>query len=227
MILAVLPFVGELLRWEVRYLNLVCGQAQAEVSQGPDQSLRIEGTAKNADWYSAIYTLNDRVLSHWRPGQGSQRYETWFTEGGFVEEQRWSFDPTGIDTWRRQWKQGAWQTSEGRRTGGPGLEDPVSAFFRLRIEPGPGPWSFPVFSGKSSWTLTVTPVGTVYPAQGPDGAVPAQDYTLTTAHRGDLEQKGRLVLTLSNDEARLPLALVAHTNVGAIRARLVSRRPPR
>lgn len=227
MLLAVLPFVGELLRWEVRYLNLVCGHAQAEVSPGPDDTVLIEGTAQNADWYSAIYTLDDRVVSHWRPGEGSLRYETWFKEGGFIEEQRWRFDPTGIDTWRRQWKQGAWQESTRRRAGGPGLEDPVSAFFRLRSEPGPGPWSFPVFSGKITWTLTVTPQGPVHTVQGPDGAVPAQDYALTTAHRGDLEQKGRLVLTLSDDAERVPLALVAHTNVGALRARLVSRRPPR
>jgi hypothetical protein len=123
------------------------------------------------------------------------------------------------DGWR------AWED----RYPGPGrpVEDPQSAFYRLRLlalTPGER-YRFPVFSGRETWDLEVLvePRETLETALGTLAVLPVR---LFTRHHGDLEQRGRIVVYLTDDVHRVPVRAILHTNFGAIHADLTAWTPP-
>lgn len=214
------PFDGETLRWEVRYAGVVAGHAGASARAEGDR-LIFEGWAKNADWYAAIYTIDDLVRSTWLPGQGSERYQTWFREGGFHQDQDMRLSPQCVEVWRRQLRDGAWHEWSNRYAASPGAEDPVSALYVLRGLDGAGPWTTPVFTGKRTSPVVIRREGisTVDTVAGP---MPADVFELTAPHQGEVEQRGRFLVYLSQDARRLPLRATLATNIGTIRADLVA-----
>ena len=209
-------------------MKVKAGQAWAEVKAGDAGTLHIRGGAKNADWYGRFYTIDDLVRSQWDPsGPGSLSYTTRFREGSFHQDQVMDIAADGIRVERSQRFDTGWRSwvDEYPGPGGP-VEDPTTAFFRLRLLPlvSGEVYSFPVFSGKETWELRVEvePRTRLETALGELEVIPVR---LFTKHQGDLEQKGRIVLYLSDDERRVPVRAILQTNVGPIRADIISYTP--
>lgn len=226
---APLPFgPGERIRWELRYLGVLAGFAWAEVEDAGGGLVRLRGGASNAAWYAAIYTLDDLVESLWDPaGPGSLRYVTRFREGGFHQDQRMEIRAEGVRVARRQRFAEGWREWEDSYPGpGRPVEDPQSAFYRLRLLPlVPGErYRFPVFSGRETWDLDVLveQPEQIATALGERRVLPVR---LFTRHRGQLEQRGRIEVYLTDDPRRLPVRAVLHTNFGAVRADLTTCEP--
>jgi hypothetical protein len=224
-----LPFgPGERLGWELRYLGVLAGFAWAEVEDAGDGRVILRGGARNAPWYAAIYTLDDLVESLWDPAApGSSRYVTRFREGGFHQDQRMEIAPDEVRVARRQRFHEGWREWEDRYPGpARPVEDPQSAFYRLRTLPlVPGErYRFPVFSGRETWDLdlVVEPPEVLRTALGERRVLPVR---LFTRHHGDLEQRGRIVVYVTDDARRLPVRAVLHTNFGAVRADLTTCEP--
>ena len=211
-------------------MKVRAGHAWAEVGQGDDGALLITGGVRNAHWYARFYTIDDWVQSRWDPlALGSSRYLTRFREGDFHQDQHVEIASDAIRVERSQ------RFSEGWREWvddypGPGraVEDPTTAFFRIRLLPltSGESYRFPVFSGRETWELRVE-VGrrrTLDTALGELRVIPVRVFT---RHQGDLEQKGRIELFLSDDSRRIPVRAIMHTNVGPIRADITSYEPPK
>ena len=220
---------GERIRWSVSYMKVQAGQAWAEVAPAPGGALLITGGARNAAWYGRIYTIDDEVRSLWNPaGPGSSSYVTRFREGGFHQDQRMEITPDGIRVERSQRFDDGWRSWTDSYPG-PGLavEDPTTAFFRVRLLPlvSGESYRFPVFSGRETWELRVEvqPRAMLETALGELSVIPVRVFT---HHQGDLEQKGRITLYLSDDSRRIPVRAIMHTNVGPIRADIISYQPP-
>jgi hypothetical protein len=224
-----LPFgPGERIRWAVSAMGVRAGEAWVEVSAGDGDALIIGGGARNAAWYGRFYTIDDRVRSCWSPeGPGSRAYTTRFREGGFHQDQHMEIGEEAIVVERGQRFSEGWRewTDRYDGPGGP-VEDPTSAFFRIRLLPldSGEHYSFQVFSGRETWELRVRvePRERLVTALGELWVIPVQ---LFTRHQGDLEQRGRIVLYLTDDSRRIPVRAIMHTNVGAIRADITSYEP--
>ncbi len=227
---AALPFgPGERVRWSVTYMKVKAGQAWVSVDRQDDGLLSIVGGARNASWYGRFYTIDDEVRSSWDPrGPGSRRYVTRFREGGFHQDQRIEIAPDGIRVERSQRFDDGWKDwVEDYEGPGRAVEDPTTAFFRIRLLPlvSGESYRFPVFSGRETWELRVDvePRQSLKTALGELQVIPVQIFT---QHQGDLEQRGRIVLYLSDDSRRIPVRAIMHTNVGPIRADIISYQPP-
>jgi len=216
---------GERMRWDVTYAGMVAGQAWAEVKVDGG-TLLLSGGAKNADWYEPFYKIDDWVQSTWVPGQGSLRYETRFREGRFHQDQDMRFEESGIEVARRQLKSEGWKEWTTPYPPAPGVEDPVSALYAMRALEGDGPWTLQVFSGKKSWPLSIEPVerATIDTIFGKD--TPVRVVELKSLHEGDVKQRGRFFVTLTDDERRIPVRAVIKTNIRSIKADLVSYAAP-
>ncbi len=220
---------GERIRWSVSYVKVKAGTAWASVDAGEGSTLAISGGARNADWYARFYTIDDLVQSVWDPdGPGSVHYTTRFREGGFHQDQEMRIGADGITVARSQRFDEGWRSWEDAYPGPGGpVEDPTTAFFRVRLLPlvSGESYRFPVFSGRETWELRVQvePRERLETAIGELPVIPVQVFT---RHQGDLEQRGRIVLYISDDSRRIPVRAIMHTNVGAIRADIISYQPP-
>lgn len=223
---APLAFEGEYLRWEIKYMGVTGGFAEAWTEAGEDGRLVTTGIAQNAPWYAKIYTLDDRVRSTWDPAGGSSAYDTWFREGKFQQDQEMRLGADAITVQDRILREDGWKEWQHEYPAHPGAEDPVSAFFRLRMMDLATAQRFPVFSGKRTWTLEVVPRKTERLKTAAFGPVDTQLVELRTAHEGDLEQKGRFLLWVTDDARRVPVRMVVKTNLGPIRADLVAYEAP-
>ena len=219
-------FEGEYLRWEIKYLGVTGGFAEAWTEAGEDGQLVTTGIAQNAPWYAKVYTLDDRVRSTWAPTGGSSAYDTWFREGRFQQDQEMRLSGDGIHVGRRQLGDEGWREWSNDYPAHPGAEDPVSAFFRLRMLDLSATQRFPVFSGKHVWTLEVVPRERERLKGSALGPVDTRVVELRTAHEGDLEQRGRFLLWVTDDARQVPVRMVVKTNVGNIRADLVAYEAP-
>ncbi len=220
---------GERIRWSVTYMKVQAGHAWAEVDAEEGGGLAIRAGARNAPWYGRLYAIDDLVQSRWDPtGPGSTLYLTRFREGGFHQDQRMELGPAGVRVERSQRFDGGWRSWVDEYPGsGVAVEDPTTAFFRVRMLPlvSGQRYEFPVFSGRETWPLRLV----VDPRQELDtvlGLIPVIPVRVFTEHEGDLEQRGNIVLFLSDDERRVPVRAILHTNFGPIRADLVSYTPP-
>lgn len=220
-------FLGEFLRWEVSYLGVTGGFAEARTGPGEDGALITTGSVQNAPWYDSVYTIDDRIQSTWAPEGGSRAYDTWFREGRFEQDQHMRLTADGITVDRRQRGDSGWREWSNAYPAHPGAEDPVSAFFRMRMMDLDTTIRFPVFSGRHTWTLEVVPRDREHLPDTPLGPVDTRVVELRTAHEGDLEQRGRFLLWLTDDARQVPVRMVVRTNVGPIRADLVEYQAPR
>ena len=220
-------FEGEFLRWEVSYLGVTGGFAEARTTADERGMPVTTGNVRNAPWYDSIYTIDDRMRSAWDPQGGSRTYDTWFREGRFQQDQHMRLSEDGIRVDRRQLGDSGWREWSNDYPPHPGAEDPVSAFFRMRMMDLDETVRFPVFSGRHTWTLEVVPREREHLRDTPLGAVDTRVVELRTAHEGDLEQRGKFLLWLTDDARQVPVRMVVRTNVGPIRADLVEYAAPR
>jgi hypothetical protein len=226
-----LPFApGERITWSVSYGGVTAGTAWAEVRAAGGSLVTLAAGARSASWYEAIYAIDDVVESLWdTAGGGSSRYRTRFREGRFHQDQLMEIAASGIRVWRKQERDGVWEEKVENYPGASGpVEDPQTAFYRIRTLPleAGSSWRFPVFSGKKTWILDVSVDDreSLHTALGPLEAWPVH---IRTRHEGDLVQKGDISVWLSDDARRIPVRIVIHANVGAIRADVATMSPAR
>lgn len=221
-----MAFTGEYMRWEIKYMGVTGGFAEAWTEAGEGGAMVTTGIARNAPWYERIYSIDDRVRSTWDPAGGASAYDTWFREGKFQQDQEMRLSDEGIHVDRRQLGDEGWREWSNDYPAHPRAEDPVSAFFRLRMMDLATTQRFPVFSGRRVWTLEVVPHEQERLKDSALGPTDTLVVELRTAHEGDLEQRGRFLLWVTDDARRVPVRMVVKTNVGNIRADLVAYEAP-
>lgn len=213
---------GERLEFAVRWMGIEAGSAWSTLTAAAEGWV-VEAGAKNAGWLDGLYPIDDWMRSEWRPGEGSRRYLTRFREGRFHQDQEMWIGPPEVRVRRSQAHADGWRSSEGRYAWVPGAEDPLSAIYRLRVDPPPvgGTTEFPVFNGKRTLRLRASaePGPTV-------GEVPTRRLVLRSAREGDYD--GGIDLLVSEDADRVPMEAVIATRAGPVKVALVRRTvPPR
>ncbi len=228
---AATPYVGEQMTWEIRYMGVMGGWARARAESNGESGVRFVATVDSAPWYESLYSIHDEMISTWLPGYGSRRYQTRFREGTFHQDQDMVLDPEGFTVHRRQRDRDGWREWSDDYPAHPGAEDPVSAIQALRLHThsaagGDAAWTAPVFTGKETWTLVVKPHGEREIDNPLLGTTAVRVVELFTAHTGDLEQRGRFLMFVTDDARRIPVRVIVRTNFGPVRADLVEYTPP-
>lgn len=141
-----------------------------------------------------MYSVHERLVSRWPPQAHSYS----------VKHSQKS--PEG------------WRSQEDHYTSEATIEDPVSAFYRLRNEallPGETV-VFPLFTGKRTVNM-VAQVGKELELRGKK----VLKVDVSTAHNGEMQ--GKLTVFMSADENRLPVQVVVQTRAGPVYATLTKR----
>lgn len=202
----------EQLTFTARWMGMEAGQAVAErvVHDGQRQ---VTITARNAAWLDRLYPIDDRMVSDAALTGGATRYQTWFREGRFVQDQDMAFTDAAEDVQRRQLVDGAWRDSTSHWDNkGSRPEDPISAFYRIReadLAVGQS-LGLEVYNGRH-----VVPVlATCVDRRTVEGAIDTARYiTIRARKEGDFE--GGIDLYLS--DANVPLLAVLQTRAGPVR----------
>lgn len=209
---------GERLEWSVSWMGIEAGRAWSTTASVASDML-FEAGAASAPWLGGLYPIDDRLRSEWRPGAGSRRYVTRFREGDFQQDQDMRLDADPIVIARTQRFDEGWRAWEDEHPAVTSVEDPVSAFYRLREEAGPvgERVRYTVWTGRKPaslevWTAAAEPV---------DGRAALRVEVLTARTSGDYEPK--MTVWLSDDADRVPLVAELRTRAGPVRATLVRR----
>ena len=213
---------GERLEWAVTWMGVSAGSAWATTAvdaAAAGADVTFEAGATSAPWLAGLYPIDDHLRSEWRPGAGSRRYVTRFREGDFQQDQDVRLDGRPITVARSQRFDEGWRTWTDTQAAGPGVEDPVSAFFRIREEAGPvgervryDVWGGRGAKGVEVWTAGVEVV---------DGRGALRVEVLTAHTSGDFESK--MTVWVSDDADRVPLRAEVRTRAGPVRVTLVRR----
>ena len=212
--------VGERLEWSIEWMGMKAGVAWAQLL--PDgEGYRIEAGCDTAGIAERMYPVHDRLTSRWSPEEGSRSYSTRFREGRFQQDQFMEFLTDAFVVRRSQLTDEGWRTREERYAPTEGVEDPVSAFYRIRAaELSPGESTrFPLFTGRRTLTLTAT-------AGRPSlvGKTPALGVEVGTDNGSEVSR--RFTVYFSQDEDRLPVQVVVQTRAGPVSATLARRQMP-
>jgi len=200
----------EQLGFVARWMGIEAGVATA-VSVVKDGTRVVTVTAKNAGWLDGLYPIDDQVTSVSYVEGGSKQYVTRFREGRFLQDQDMQFGAGTVTVSRHQLIDGAWQDSRREYKAPSGVEDPVSALYRVRdfaLQVGEQR-AIQVFNGKR--TLDVLATCDRAETAG-DGAV-TRHVTFRSAKDGDYD--GALELYLSS--ADVPMLAIVQTKAGPVR----------
>lgn len=213
-------FAAEELMWKVRYGGISIGSVWTKSRKGIDDWIDLEAGAKSAKWYQPIYPVDDVFRSIFQLKKGSKYHQAQLKEGSFHQEQLWSFQNEEIDLIWRQKNKGKWKSwRKNHRTKGL-VFDPLSAIFALRWVQGEGPWKTKVFNGRKHVTLLAKKGEKQRLKSKILGPVDAFSLELFTDHKGDIEQSGKSVIYLSDDQRRLPIFIQLRSNLGIVEAKL-------
>lgn len=217
--LAAVP--GERLEWSARWMGIDAGTAWSVVSPTPE-GVRVDAGCRSAPWLAKLYPVEDTLGSEWIPSQGSTRYFTRYREGGYQRDEDVHLRGDPIVARRSQLFDEGWKTWEDRYKAVVGVEDPVSAFYRLRDEAGPvgETLRWKVWSGR--WPTSVQVITAA--AELWEGKPTLRVEVLAEHRTQDLEPK--MTVWLSDDADRVPLAATVHTRAGPVDVRLTGRTVP-
>jgi hypothetical protein len=212
---------GERLEWRVSWMGIDAGTAWSTTAAHGVGWL-LEAGCTSAGWLRSMYPIDDRLISEWTPGAGSSRYTTRFREGDFQQDQEMSLGADAVVIARSQRFDDGWRSWEDHYRGAPAVEDPVSAFYRLRGEAGPvGERArFTVWTGKKA----VPVVAHTAAAEPLDGRPTLRVEVLADEGTADVDPK--MTVWISDDDERVPLLAVLRTRAGPVRATLVGRAVP-
>lgn len=209
---------GERLEWSVSWMGIAAGTAWATTGD-LEGAVLFEAGCASAPWLAGLYPIDDHLRSEWRPGVGSRRYVTRFREGGFQQDQEIDLDGDPIVVARRQLFDDGWRAWDDHHDALPAVEDPVSAFYRLREEAGPvgERVRYTVWSGRRPsdvlvWTAAAERLGDVEVLRVE---------VLAEHGGGDLEPK--MTVWLTADADRVPVAAEVRTRAGPVRVALTRR----
>lgn len=211
---------GERLTWSVRWMGAEAGTASATTAADGD-GWRIQLNTRSASWVDALYPIDDELRSSWLPGGGSRTYDTRFREGRFHEDLAMRFGAAGIDVVRNKEEATGWTRTESHFDPSPGVEDPLSALWRLRTLVLDGDLSFPVFTGRRVMTVhaRVTGVETVADTEAWRVVIGRDSHELE-------DVDGRLQVWISTDDRRVPVQAAVRTKAGTVTAVLTGRQTP-
>ena len=205
--------VGERLEWSVEWMGMQAGTAWAQVREGDDGYVLSAG-CDSAGMVEKMYPVHDLLTSWWSVDGGSRRYTTRFREGRFQQDLDMALGPEVVVQRNQRFDTG-WRRTEDRYSGAAVLEDPVSAFFRLRTLIGSvsgGTLRFPLFTGSRTVTLRADV------RREPVDGVPRLRVEVGTEHDGDV--KGRMTVHFSDDADKVPVRVTVQTRAGPVYARL-------
>lgn len=209
----------EHLVWEVRYLGLPVGTAEAHIVESAGGERRITAEAHSADWYRPVYSLDDHLVSLSRVSGGSQRYTATYREGDFAQDVDMRLDGPEFAVSRRQRADETWREWSDTYPGvnGP-VHDGLSALVALRelpLEPG-ARYELPVFNGKQVVTMRVD-VGERQPCAVEPGCLGMNVVV------GYGKEKQEMHLQLSDDADRVPVAASFRASGARVEVTLLSR----
>ncbi len=216
---AAAPIVpGERLEWTVSWMGIHAGTAWSTTSSAA-AGLLFEAGCASLPWLARHYPIDDRLRSEWRPGGGSARYVTRFREGDFQQDQDMRLDGDPIVVALSQRFDEGWRSWEDRHAAVDGVEDPVSAFYRLREEAGPvgERVRYVVWTGRKAAGVQIHTAA----AEAIDGRAALRVEVLAEHKGGDLEPK--MTVWVSDDADRVPLVAEVRTRAGPVRATLIRR----
>ena len=200
-------FADESLRLRATWNGITAGFADVAVTtQSGSRTVTI--TAKNAPWLDGLYPIDDRIISEGRTAGGSVRYQTWFREGGFLQDMDLRFGPFTVDIARHQLEDGAWRDYQTQVKHPGAVEDPISAFYRIReanLAVGQV-MELDLFNGKRTVHLIATCLRIV-----PGGE--NRFIQIRAASEGDF--RGGIDLTLTPEN--LPALAILQTRAGPVR----------
>lgn len=207
---------GERLEWSVQWLGIEAGRAWATLREDGGAWV-VEAGCRSAGWLAGLYPIEDALVSEWTAA-GSRRYVTRFREGGFQQDQEMRLGADAFVVARRQLLDGTWRAWEDRYDAVPGAQDPVSAFYAVRVvAPAVGEGvDFPLWTGRRAVTTRIRTAG----REDRDG-VPVLRVEVATASGTDV--RGRMTVYLTDDADRVPVAAVVQTRAGAVDVGLVER----
>lgn len=216
-LVALLPrtAAAETLTFSARWMGIEAGIAEAE-SVVSDGIRVVTLTARNAGWLDSLYPIDDKVVSEARVSGGSQMYQTRFREGRFLQDQEMRFSAAGVDVARSQFEDGAWKLYNTHFSSPGDVEDPISAFYRVReadLQVGEVE-HIAVFNGKRTLDIVARCVSA---EPGPGGDT-YRHITLSTASVGDFRGGIDLYLSSSN----VPARAIVQTRAGPVRIEVKS-----
>ena len=176
--------------------------------------MQFSGHAYTGDWYSGIYSGNDKVLAYSRPWDfGVSKFyveERAKTLLSSVHKKKYlDFEQGGCevktreeDLEKKKEKKGAFELTFG-------AVDALGAFYKLRtLDYSKGPVKFIVYSSEKNWLLEATPRG-VDEIKVPAGTFQADRLTMRTFLGEKLEQRGELTVWVAKEHPNRPLVKIA------------------
>lgn len=206
------PGPGERLQWDIEWMGVTAGSAEATTAAATDH-WQLELRTRSAGWVDALYPVDDHMLSRWDPARGTLGYQTRFREGRFQQDQDIRFGADGIVADRRQLFGEGWRSWTDRYDPVSGLEDPLSALWRLRHAVLEGEVRFPVWTGRALKTLRARVLAREALAERPAVKL---DIAASSHELEDVQ--GRITVWLSDDAERLPLKAAVKTRAGVVTA---------
>jgi len=234
---------GERLTYEVTYLGIRAGQATLEVrglvSLNGQQAYHLVTTARTGPVISRFFRVDDRTESYVSlDPMRALRFEKHLREGRYRHSSRTEFDhergvasfryldfgkvPRGISGLEEAERYGAYVSQEFPLT--PGALDELSVLYYirgLRLLSGDNLTAM-VFAGKKNWELQVKVLG----RESLDTVLGRRETVMVEPllkYEGIFQQKGRMLVWITDDEERIPVRMRSEIVIGSFTAGLVQR----
>ncbi|MEW6319845.1 MAG: DUF3108 domain-containing protein [Acidobacteriota bacterium] len=219
--------------WEGGPLDVPAGTATLRVidvqgepgGRRPDARWAFEVTARTADWVETFFEANDRFLTVAGPDLAPLVHTRWLREGRRVVDRTYVFDAAarlvrmGVDL------DEASAADALSLPLAPGARDAVTALYYARaMALGPGDvLVLPLNEGGRGSTLHLS-AGDVERAGADGRQTPALRVDARLTRRIERRQPLTMRVWLSDDDRRVPVALVVEAGFGRVRANLVDYR---
>ena len=214
---------GEYLRFAVRYGFITAGEAYLEVPEVKNWRGRpvytLVARAESNKFFSAFYRVQNRIESFWdTSGYYSRRFYENRQEGGYREENEIVFD----------YKRGeAVYKTDGQAIAiPPNCQDALSSFYYTRTQALPlgGSVVFDYHASHRSQPIEVRVLGRQR-VETPAGTFDTVVIEPVLRAGGIFQNRGRLVIWLTDDDRRMPVMMKSKVTIGSISVVLIEARP--
>jgi hypothetical protein len=213
---------GEFLRFSVRYGFINAGEATLEVPSVRHWKGRpvfnLVARAESNKFFSAFYKVQNRIESYWdTTGYYSRRFYENRREGSYHEQNEIVFD----------YRRGeAVYTSDGQKIAiPPNCQDALSSFYYTRTQALPlgGSVIFDYHASHKSQPIEVKVLGR-QKVETPAGTFNCVVIEPILRAAGIFQNRGRLVIWLTDDDRRTPVMMKSKVTIGSISVVLIEAR---
>ncbi|HKQ56644.1 MAG TPA: DUF3108 domain-containing protein [Candidatus Eisenbacteria bacterium] len=213
---------GEFLRFSVRYGFIQAGEATLEVPEVKTykgrQVYSLVARAESNKFFSAFYKVQNRIESYWdETGYYSRRFFENRHEGGYHEQNEILFD----------YKRGeAVYQKDGQKIPiPPNCQDALSSFYYTRTQALPlgGSVLFDYHASHKSQPIEVKVLGR-QKVETPAGTYNCVVIEPILRAAGIFQNRGRLVIWLTDDDRRIPVMMKSKVTIGSISVVLIEAR---